>query len=79
MYNNNNQTNMKYSKLQSLLPDHELHYLADADTEYQSANHTYILFEYTTDYLPATIQLLHDADISHQIQTDSYDLQYILI
>ena len=79
MYNNNNQTNMNYSKLQSLLPNHELHYLADADTEYQSDNHTYILFEYTTDHLPTTIQLLNDADISHQIQTDSYDLQYILI
>lgn len=70
---------MNYSKLQSLLPNHEIHYLADADTEYQSAHHTYILFEYTTDYLPATIQLLTDAGISYQIKTDSYDLQYILI
>jgi len=70
---------MNYSKLQSLLPNHEIHYLADADPEYQTANHKYILFEYTTDYLPATIQLLHDADISHQILTDSYDFQYILI
>ena len=79
MYNNNNQTNMNYSKLQSLLPQHEIHYLDDADTEYQSANHTYILFEYTTDHWPTTIQLLTNANISHQIQTDSYDLQYILI
>ena len=70
---------MNYSKLQSLLPNHEIHYLADADTEYQSANHTYILYEYTTDYLPATIQLLTNAGISYQIKTDSYDLQYILI
>ena len=61
------------------LPQHEIHYLTDADAEYQSANHTYILFEYTTDHWPTTIQLLNVADISHQIQTDSYDLQYILI
>ena len=70
---------MNYSKLQSLLPNHELHYLADADTEYQSADHTFILFEYTTDHLPTTLQLLNDNDISHSLHTDSYDLQYILI
>jgi hypothetical protein len=70
---------MKYSKLQSLLPNHEIHYLDDADHEYQSPDHTYILFEYTTDHLPTTIQLLIETDISHQIQTDSHDLQYILI
>ena len=70
---------MNYSKLQSLLPNHELHYLADADPEYQSPNHTFILFEYTTDHWPTTIQLLNDNNISHSLQTDSYDLQYILI
>jgi hypothetical protein len=70
---------MDYSKLQSLLPNHEIHYLADADNQYQSPHHTYIQFEYTTDHLPTTIQLLNDNDISHSLQTDSYDLQYILI
>ena len=70
---------MNYSKLQSLLPNHEIHYLDDADNEYQSADHTFILFEYTTDHLPTTIQLLIDNNISHSIQMDTNDLQYILI
>jgi len=70
---------MNYSKLQSLLPNHEIHFLDDTDNEYQSPDHTYILFEYTTDHLPTTIQLLIDNNISYSIQMDSHDFQYILI
>ena len=52
---------MTYNKLISKLPEHtELHYLSDTDPEYQSSNYTYILFEYTTDWL---ILFLHSNQI----------------
>ena len=70
---------MNYSKLQSLLPNHEIHYLDDTENEYQSPDHTFILFEYTTDHLPTTIKLLIDNHIPHSIQIDTNDLQFILI
>ena len=70
---------MTYSKLQSLLPNHEIHYLDDTENEYQSPDHTFILFEYTTDHLPTTIKLLIDNHIPHSIQIDTNDLQFILI
>ena len=70
---------MDYNKLLNKLPDHtELHYLTDADSEYQSDNHTYILFEYTTDW-PTTIAALKSNSIEYTIKTDSYNLDYILI
>jgi hypothetical protein len=70
---------MNYSKLQSLLPNHEIHYLDDTENEYQSPDHTFILFEYTTDHWPTTIKLLIDNHIPHSIQIDTNDLQFILI
>ena len=70
---------MNYSKLQSLLPNHEIHYLDDTENEYQSPDHTFILFEYTTDHWPTTIKLLTDNHIPHSIQIDTNDLQFILI
>ena len=70
---------MTYSKLQSLLPNHEIHYLDDTENEYQSPDHTFILFEYTTDHWPTTIKLLIDNHIPHSIQIDTNDLQFILI
>jgi hypothetical protein len=70
---------MDYNKLLSLLPDHEIHYLDDSEPEYQSSNHTFILFEYTIDNLYDTLTLLINNNIDYSIRTDSYDLQYILI
>ena len=73
---------MTYSNLLSKLPDHtELHYLSDVSTdqpEYQSDNHTYILFEYTTDWFP-TLSALKRNNIDFTIKTDDMDLDYILI
>ena len=70
---------MTYNKLISKLPEHtELHYLSDTDTEYQSPNYTYILFEYTTDWID-TISALKSNNIDFTIKTDSNDLDYILI
>jgi len=70
---------MDYNKLLSLLPDHEIHYLDDAESEYQSSNHKFILFEYTIDNLYDTLTLLINNNIDYTIRTDSYNLQYILI
>jgi hypothetical protein len=70
---------MNYNKLLSKLPiDSELHYLSDTDSEYQSNNHNYILFEYTTDWFP-TLSALKSNNIDFTIKTDSNDLDYILI
>jgi len=53
---------MNYNKLQSILPNHEIHYISDStqffiDNQIKSKqfkNNTFILFEYTIDYCPIT-------------------------
>jgi len=70
---------MTYNKLINKLPAHsELHYLSDADSEYQSSEHKFILFSYTTD-MPETISALKSNNIDYLIKTDSFNLDYILI
>ena len=70
---------MTYNQLISKLPKYsELHYLSDADSEYQSSEHKFILFSYTTD-MPETIASLKQHNIDYTIKTDSFDLDYILI
>ena len=73
---------MTYSKLQSILPNDEIHYLSDVSSdqpEYSSDNHSYILFEYTIDYWTETLAALKLHNIDFTIKTDSTDLDYILI
>ena len=74
---------MTYSKLQSILPNDEIHYLSDVSSdqpEYTSDNHTYILFEYTIDYWTDTLNRLNSAGIDYSILPDPHvDLDYILI
>ena len=78
---------MTYSKLQSILPNHEIHYISDStqffiDNQIKSKkfkNNTFILFEYTIDYFPQTIELLNKNNIQYSIHTDELDLQYIII
>ena len=78
---------LTYSKLQSILPNHEIHYISDS-TEFfienkikskMFNNFEFILFEYTTDHLPTTIKLLNDNNITYSIHTDELDLSYIII
>ena len=84
-----NNTNMKltYSKLQSILPNHEIHYISDS-TEFfienkikskMFNNFEFILFEYTIEHFPTTIKLLNDNNITYSIHTDELDLSYIII
>ena len=75
---------MTYNNLLSNLPAHtELHSLTDVvdqqdQHEYASADHSYILFSYTTN-MPETILALTSNNIDYTIKTDSYGLDYILI
>ena len=78
---------MTYNKLQSILPNDELHYISDStqffiDNQIKSKqfkNNEFILFEYTIDCFPETIELLNKHNIKHSIHTDSFDLDYIII
>ena len=78
---------MTYSKLQSILPNDEIHYMSDStqffiDNQIKSKqfkNNEFILFEYTIDYFQDTIDKLNKNNIKYSIHTDSFDLDYILI
>ena len=78
---------MTYEKLQSILPNDEIHYISDStqffiDNQIKSKqfkNNTFILFEYTIDYIDNTLELLNKNNIEYSIHTDDLDLQYIII
>ena len=78
---------MTYDKLQSILPNDEIHYISDStqffiDNQIKSKqfkNNTFILFEYTIDYIDNTLELLNKNNIQYSIHTDELDLQYIII
>ena len=78
---------MTYTKLQSILPNDEIHYISDStqffiDNQIKSKkfkNNTFILFEYTIDYIDFTIEQLNKNNIEYSIHTDDLDLQYIII
>ena len=77
----NYSTNKKYNSLLNKLPKNsELHPLNKdfIDKEYLNNNYNYILFEYTTDWLP-TIHSLNTNNIEYIIKKDSFNLDYILI
>ena len=82
---------MNYNKLQSLLPNDELHYISDSTQFFidnqinPKENHTFdelndfILFEYTIHDFSDTIARLKSNNINYTIHTDSYNLDYIII
>jgi len=78
---------MTYNKLQSILPNDEIHYISDSTQFFidnkikskQFKNNTFILFEYTIDYIDNTLELLNKNNIQYSIHTDELDLQYIII
>jgi len=78
---------MNYSQLQKILPNDEIHYISDCtqffiDNQIKSKkfkNNTFILFEYTIDYIDYTIKQLNKHNITYSIHTDELDLQYIII
>ncbi len=78
---------MTYETLQSILPNDEIHYISDSTQFFidnkikskQFKNNTFILFEYTIDYIDNTLELLNKNNIEYSIHTDDLDLQYIII
>ena len=78
---------MTYTQLQKILPNDEIHYISDStqffiDNKIKSKkfkNNTFILFEYTIDYIDFTIEQLNKNNIQYSIHTDDLDLQYIII
>ena len=78
---------MTYEILQSILPNDEIHYISDSTQFFidnkikskQFKNNTFILFEYTIDYIDNTLELLNKNNIQYSIHTDDLDLQYIII
>ena len=74
---------MNYSKLSKLLKPNveELYYLDDnlIEKEYKDNNYNYIIFSYTTDYIPDVITTLKNNNIKYKLKTDSYNLKYILV
>ena len=78
---------MNYNKLQSLLPNDELHYISDStqffiDNKINSKkfkDNTFILFEYTIDCFPQTLELLNKNNIEYSIYIDTFGLDYIII
>ncbi len=82
---------MNYSKLQSILPNDEIHYMTDCTEFFKDNNmklddnmdilllHTFILFENTINDFNETISLLKSNNIKYTIKTDLLNLAYILI
>jgi hypothetical protein len=82
---------MNYSKLQSILPNDEIHYITDSTEFFKDNNmklddnmdlllhHTFILFENTINDYYETISLLKSNNIKYTIKTDLLNLDYILI
>ena len=79
---------MNYNNLLSKLPNQsELHYISDSTQFFLDNNlnisdyndYKYILFEYTIDNKTDTINSLDSNNIQYKIETDDWNLDYILI
>ena len=79
---------MTYNKLNSILPtDSEIHYISDSTQFFLDNNlnindysqYKFILFEYTIDNMTDTINSLDSNNIQYKIETDDWNLDYILI
>ena len=63
---------MTFTKLQSLLPNDEIHYNDNNKSEF-------ILYENTIDDFYNTIEILNNNNIKYTIETDELNLDTILI
>ena len=78
---------MTYQKLQSILPNDEIHYISDSgqffeDNEIPStiySDNEFIIFSNTVDYLTDTLKNLMANQIPFQVHYDEFDLEYIII
>ena len=78
---------MTYTKLQSLLPNDEIHYINDCENFFEDnelnindyKKYKFIIFSETVDYFQNTIDTLINNNIKHTIEVDEWNLEYILI
>ena len=78
---------MTYSKLQSILPNDEIHYTVDCDQFMEDngydmkdyAQYEFIVFSETVDYLTDTLRSLMDAKVPFVVEYDEFNLEFILI
>ena len=78
---------MTYQKLQSILPNDEIHYISDSgqffeDNEIPStiySDNEFIIFSNTVDYLTDTLKNLMANQIPFQVHYDELNLEYIII
>ena len=79
---------MTYNNLLSKLHNQsELHYISDSTQFFLDNNlnindyskYKFILFEYTIDNMTETINSLESNNIDYKIETDDWNLDYILI
>ncbi len=63
---------MTFTKLQSLLPNDEIHYNENNKSEF-------ILYENTIDDFYNTLEILNNNNIKYTIETDELNLDTILI
>ena len=76
---------MTYNKLQSILPNDELHYVEDSTQFFNDnemtmpTNYKFIIFSETVDYWTNTINSLKSNNIDFIIKKDEWNLDYILI
>ena len=79
---------MTYNNLLSKLhTESELHYISDSTQFFLDNNlnindysqYKFILFEYTIDNMTETINSLESNNIDYKIETDDWNLDYILI
>ena len=78
---------MTYNKLQSILPNDEIHYTVDCeqfmeDNEYNMkdyAQYEYIIFSETTDYLTDTLNNLMTSKVPFKVEYDEFNLEFILV
>ena len=76
---------LTYNKLQSILPNDELHYVSDSDQFFNDnelpmpTDYTFIIFSETVDYWTNTVDSLKSNNIDFIIKKDEWNLDYILI
>lgn len=78
---------MTLVKLQSLLPDEEIHYISESEQFFidnnlnpeKFKNNKFILFEYIMNSWSGTLKILDENNIKYSIHTDELDLDYIVI
>ena len=78
---------MTYQKLQSILPNDEIHYISDSGQFFEDneipptiySDNEFIIFSETTDYLYDTLKNLMTAKVPFQVHYDEFNLEYIII